>query len=174
MCSQEPKADPSAVVPETGLRTSTVSCTYDVSHPTNSDLRSGGQSRRAELLTLPCAAHPQVATQEARAASKSRSSGSNWKGRTKHLPVVNEPFNTDALGLEGVGDELTEVIVARLPQDHRALDGAKHVTLLGSPVGGEGSTGGERGDGSSLVLPLGPGRGFQKSARGEPGGHTAT
>ena len=29
--------------------------------------------------------------------------------------------------------------VARLPQNQRALEGAKHVALLSSPVGGEGS-----------------------------------
>ena len=34
---------------------------YGVSHLRNSIWRSSGQSRRAELLTLPCAAHPQVA-----------------------------------------------------------------------------------------------------------------
>ena len=52
--------------------------------------------------------------------------------------------------------------VARLPQDQRALDGAKHVTLLGPPVGGEGGPGEERGDGFRLMLPLSPGRGFRK------------
>ena len=33
MCSREPKAEPSAVVPASGVRTSTVSCTYGVSQP---------------------------------------------------------------------------------------------------------------------------------------------
>ena len=54
---------------------------------------------------LPCAAHPRVATKEARAASRARSRGSNWKGRTN-------TFVTDALGLERVGDELPEMHVA--------------------------------------------------------------
>ena len=86
MCSREPKEDPSAVVPDLRLRKSTVSCTCDVSHPANSDLRSGGQSSRAELLTLPCAAHPRVAPKEARVTSKARSSESNEKGRTNTCP----------------------------------------------------------------------------------------
>ena len=93
---------------------------------------------------------------EARAASSARSSGSNKKGSDKHFPV--EPFATEALGLEGVGDLLIEVRVVRLHQDHRAQDGTKHITLLSSPVCGEGGTGGESGDGFSLV----PGRGFWK------------
>ena len=33
MCSRDPKADVSAVVPDSGVRTSTVSCRYGVSHP---------------------------------------------------------------------------------------------------------------------------------------------
>ena len=43
------EGDPSAVVPESELRTVTAGPT-----PTNSDMRSGGQRRREELLTLPC------------------------------------------------------------------------------------------------------------------------
>ena len=42
----------SSQVPESELRTVTVSWTYGVSHPTNSDMDSGVQRRRAELLAL--------------------------------------------------------------------------------------------------------------------------
>ena len=74
------------------------------------------------------------------------------KRTDKHLPVIDEPFVTDALGLEGVGEELPKLRVARLPQHRRTLDGTKHVALLGTPVDGEGgSTVVEGGDG------LGPG-----------------
>ena len=83
-------------------------------------------------------------------------------GSDKHLPVINKPFITDALGLERVGDELAQVRVACLPQDQRTLDGAKHVTLLSSPVGGEGGASRDRGDGFRLMLPLSPRRGFRK------------
>ena len=41
MCSREPTADTNAVVLQSGLKTVTASWTYDVSHPTNSDMRSG-------------------------------------------------------------------------------------------------------------------------------------
>ena len=44
------------------------------------------------------------------------------EGSDKLLPVVDERLITDALGLEGVGDELIQMRVARLPQDQRALD----------------------------------------------------
>ena len=47
--------------------------------------------------------------------------------------------------------------IARVHQHQCTLDSAKHVTLLGSPVGGEGSTCGEGSDGVGLVLPLSPG-----------------
>ena len=50
----------------------------------------------------------------------------------------------------------------RLPQNQGTLDGAKHVALLGSPVGGEGSSRGEGGDRVGLVLPLSPGCGFRE------------
>ena len=43
-CSREPKADPSAVVPQSEPRMATVSWTYSVCHPTDPDMRSGGQS----------------------------------------------------------------------------------------------------------------------------------
>ena len=50
------------------------------------------------------------------------------------MPIIDEPLVTDALGLERVGDQLTEMRVARLLQDQRALDGAKRVTLLTPPL----------------------------------------
>ena len=49
-----------------GVRTSTVSCT---SQPWNTMWRSGGQSRRAELVAAVCSA-PRVAPKEARAVFK--------------------------------------------------------------------------------------------------------
>ena len=120
------------MVPESEQRTSTVPCTFDVPHPANSDMRCGGKSRRPELLTLPCAAHPRVAPKEARAASRVLEQWVDQEGSNKHLPVVNEPFITDAFGLEKIGDELAHMRVARLSQDHRTLDGAQHITLLSS------------------------------------------
>ena len=52
--------------------------------------------------------------------------------------------------------------ITRLPQHQRTLDSAKHVTLLGSPVGGEGGSCGKGGDRVGLVLPLSPGCGFRE------------
>ena len=86
--------------------------------PTNSDIPWGGQRRRAEHPTLPCATQPRVAPQEARAASRARRPGPDEK-----FPVVNEPLAAGALGLEGRGKEVTQMSVSRVAQD-------------GAPVGG--------------------------------------
>ena len=149
MCSREPNADPSAVVPESGLGTSTVSCTYGVSHPSNSVLRSGGQSRRAELLTLPCAAHPR-GPKGGNGGVQGPQQKVKREGSDTHLSVVNKPFVTDALGVEGVGDELSKRRVAST-----SPCSAPRLVAKVAPVGREG-------DGLSLALPLGLGRGFQK------------
>ena len=121
-----------------------------MSHTTNSDVRSGGQRRRAELLTLPCAAQPRVAPKEVRAASEP------WVKEPRsdeELPVFNEPFVTNALGLESVGHGFARVGVSRTTQDQRALDSAQDITLLRATVGGERV---ERGDRVGLVLSLSP------------------
>ena len=100
---------------------------YGVGHPTNSDMRSGGQRKRAEILTL-CAAQLRVAPKEARRSDE-------------NLSIINKPFVLKALGLERVGDVLAHLRVTRVPQNQRTLDCAKHVALFG------GSVGGKRGDG---------------------------
>ena len=73
-----------------------------VSHPTNSDMRSGGQRRRAELRHA------------ASGGPKRRKcvvpSAKPWikgPGSDEELPVVDEPFIADALGLWGVRDPST-------------------------------------------------------------------
>ena len=68
------------------------------------------------------------------------------------LPVLNEPFIADTLGLEGVGDVLAQMSVSRVPQDQRTLKGAQHVALLGAAVGGESGASGKRDDGVGLLL----------------------
>ena len=55
----------------------------------------------------------------------------------EHLHIINKPLVADARGLKGVGDELGQVRVARLPEDQRTLDATNHVTLLSPLVGGE-------------------------------------
>ena len=102
MCSREPKADPSAMVPDSGLRTSTVSCTYGVCNPSNSVLHSGGQSRRVAGRRTP--------PRGLKGGEGGVQGPEQWvelEGSNEQLPIVNEPFTTDALGLEGAGDELT-------------------------------------------------------------------
>ena len=53
------------------------------------------------------------------------------KRTDKHLTVIDEPLVTDALGLDGVGEELPEMRLAGLPSHQRALLCAQHVALLG-------------------------------------------
>ena len=52
--------------------------------------------------------------------------------------------------------------ITRLPQHQRTLGSAKHVTLLGSPVGSEGGSCGEGGDRVGFVLPLSPSCSFRE------------
>ena len=56
--------------------------------------------------------------------------------------------------------------VSRLPQNQCALGGAKHVTLLGHRLVAKVAPVEREGDGFSLVLPLGPGRGIRKVRAG--------
>ena len=63
-----------------------MSWTRGVSHTRNSDMRSGGQRRRAELSTVPCATQPRVAPRDARPASRAWSHLSKDEGRTKAGP----------------------------------------------------------------------------------------
>ena len=118
-------------------------------HPTTATTTSNFAGTR-EALPVDCTSHGPVSPHVPEWPQKRRGRRPGTKqwveleGSNEHLPVVNEPVVADALGLEGVGDELPEMRVARLPQNQRALDGAKHVTLLGPPVGGEGCTSGER------------------------------
>ena len=149
MCSREPKANHRAVVPRSGLRTSTVSCTYGVSHPSSSVLRSGGQSRRRALDVA--VRRTRVAPNETRAASTACSIGSNDKSRTNTCLLST---NHRRLGLEGVGND----------QDARRALGPGPARIgwyrprrparlqLVAKVAPK-----ERGDGFSLVQPLGPG-----------------
>ena len=87
MFSREPKADPSTIVPDSGVRTSTVSCTHGVSHPSNSVLRSSGQSRRGALDiavrgTLP--GGPKGDESGVQGAKQ----GIKLEGSNEHLPVA--------------------------------------------------------------------------------------
>ena len=128
--------------------------------PTNSDMRSGGQRSRAELLTLPCATQHQVAPEEARAASGARSHGSKDQGPGEDVPVFNEPHIADALGLEGGGEEFAQRSVSAhdprsarsgwCPARRRAQHRGWWRTV--APVG--------RDDRVRLVPPCGPGRGL--------------
>ena len=70
-------------------------------------------------------------------------------GSDEDLPVVNEPFIADALGLEGRGKEFAQMGVSRMTQ---------HVTLLSTAVGGERGPSQKRGDRVRLVLQFVPGR----------------
>ena len=86
---------------------------------------------------------PPGGTKGGKSSVQSTEEGIKLKRSNEHLPVIDEPFVADALGLEGVGEELAKARVARLPQRQRALDGATHVALLGPLAGGEGGTCGE-------------------------------
>ena len=73
---------------------------------------------------------------------QSMEEGIKLKRTDEHLPIIDKPFVADAVVLDGVGEELSNMRIARLPQHQRALDGTKHVALLGPPVGGEGGSSG--------------------------------
>ena len=80
----------------------------------------------------------------------------------ENLSINNKPFIADAFVLEGRGVIILKMGVPRVSQDQGALDGAKHVTLLSSPVGGKLGHREESGDRIRLVLPLGPSGGLLK------------
>ena len=86
MCSVLPKAAPSATAPWCGCRVVTIDRTSGASDPWNTCGGCGGQSRRAEILTLPRWMVPRVPPKVAIAASSARSQESKTAGRRMHLP----------------------------------------------------------------------------------------
>ena len=146
------------MVPESGLRTVTVSWTYGVSHPRDSGMRTGGQRRRVELLTLPCATQPSNGSEGGAGGFQGPKPLVKRPRPDEDLPIVDKPLIADALGLEGRGEEIAHVGVSRLAQHQRAVNGAQHVPLLSAAIGGERDPRGWGGDRVGLVLRLGPSR----------------
>ena len=58
-------------------------------------------------------------------------------GPNEELPTVNEPLVTDAFVIKRRGMIVAKVGVSRVTHHQGALDGAKHITLLNSAVGGK-------------------------------------
>ena len=56
---------------------------------------------------------PPVCPKGGKGSVQGAEQGVKQEGSNEHLPVVNEPFVADALGFEGVGEELPKMSVTR-------------------------------------------------------------
>ena len=119
-------------------------------------MRSGGQRRQAELLTMPRATQPRVAPKEATATSRAPSHESQDQGRTKTCPSSTIHSSADALGFE----MYTPTWVSRACSSRGVVHGAEDVALVGTAVGGERGPSGKRGDRVRLLLS--PGRSLRE------------
>ena len=93
-CSREPKTNPNAMVPESGLRTATVSWTHGVPHPRNSRMRSPTAERRPAHHQQ-TTRHRHLCAQKKKERSESRASGCRARlprqgalDRAKHVALL--------------------------------------------------------------------------------------